>query len=402
MADSSVAIPRPAHVPPALVYDFDISHDPLLQSNMHLGLIELARRTPEIFWTPRYGGHWIARSYEAIFEAAADPQTFSSDLTKISDHRMMLPILLDPPEHHPYRKILLGVFSPKSVGALLPRIRELTQSVTSRLAKIGHCEFVSEVSEIIPVTVFMELAGIPLEMRMPLRKLVTASMLEGHHEQRDKLFGEMAALLQDIIRARVNTREEDIISRLMDAEVDGRPLTLEEITSFILLLTTAGLDTVTNTMSFIARHLAMDEALQQEIRSKPSSIPDLIEEMLRRYSVSSVLRFATEDTELRGIQILKGERVHLLVPAGNLDAGIFQDPERIILGRDAPAITFGTGIHRCLGSHLARLELKTLFEDLLANWPVFRLDPDEPTIESAGMVYSVDRLPLRWTVPKIN
>ena len=176
MTEMALLSPRPAHVPEALLYDFDISHDPLFQPDLHTGLIELARRTPEIFWTPRYGGHWVVRSHEAIFEVSRDYDTFSSDLTKVSGNRMMLPIFLDPPAHQIYRKILLGAFAPKTVTALLPRIRELTSGITSELAGRGHCEFVSEVSEIIPITIFMEMMGVPMELRLPLRRLISAAL----------------------------------------------------------------------------------------------------------------------------------------------------------------------------------------------------------------------------------
>src|SRR5579872_1201547 len=183
MTEMALLAPRPAHVPDALLYDFDISHDALFEPDLHLGLIELARRTPEIFWTPRYGGHWVVRSHEAIFEVSRDYDRFSSDLTKVSDNRMMLPIFLDPPEHYHYRKILLGALSPKVVNAMLPRIRGLTSGITSTLAPKGGCEFVSEVSEIIPVTIFMQMLGIPTDLRVPLRKLITASLLAGHPDE---------------------------------------------------------------------------------------------------------------------------------------------------------------------------------------------------------------------------
>ena len=119
--------------------------------------------------------------------------------------------------------------------------------------------------------------------------------------------------------------------------------------------------------------------------------------MLRRYAVSSVLRYVTEDTEFRGVRMRKGERVHVLLPAGNLDAHVYAKPEQVQIGREEPAITFGTGVHRCLGSHLARLEMRILFEDVVKHWPLFGLDPEDAPTESAGMVYSVDRLPLKWS-----
>ena len=150
-------------------------------------------------------------------------------------------------------------------------------------------------------------------------------------------------------------------------------------------------------MSFTARHLAIDQALQARVRADPALIPDFVEEILRRYGISSILRFVTRDTEFRGVRLNKGERMHVLLPAGNLDPQAYPDPARIELGREEPITTFGIGVHRCLGSHLARLELRTLFEDMLRHWPTFRLDPDDPPRESAGIVYSVDHLPMRWT-----
>lgn len=281
---------------------------------------------------------------------------------------------------------------------MLPRIRQLTSGITRALAPTGRCEFVGDVSEVIPVTIFMQMLGIPADMRLPLRKLIVASLLEGHPDDRDRIFAEMEAMLRAIIEARIARREADIISSMLDTDLDGhgRPPSFEEISSFVVFLTTAGLDTVTNAMSFSARHLATDVELQERVRADPALIPDFVEEMLRRYAVSSVIRYVSEDTVFRGVHMARGERVHVLLPAGNLDEALYPDPARVELGREEPAITFGTGVHRCLGSHLARLELRILFEDMLRNWPTFRTDPDDPPSESAGMVYSVDRLPLRW------
>jgi cytochrome P450 len=396
MAELALLSPRPAHVPEELLFDFDISNDPLLKPDLHRGLIELSRRTPEIFWTPRYGGHWVVRSHEAIFEVSRDYATFSSDLTKVSDNRMMLPIFLDPPVHQVYRKILLGAFAPKTVNALLPRIRELTGGITRELAGRGRCEFVSEVSEIIPITIFMEMMGVPMELRLPLRKLITAALFAGHPDERDVKFAEMEDMLRGLVEARFARREDDIISRMIDSDIEGRRPTVEEMTSFVVFLTTAGLDTVTNAMGFTTRHLATDQSLQARVRADPELIPDFVEEMLRRYGISSLLRFVTHDTEFRGVRLRKGERMHILLPAGNLDPLVYPEPDRIELGREEPITTFGIGVHRCLGSHLARLELRTLFEDMLRNWPPFTLDPDDPPTESAGIVYSVDHLPLIW------
>jgi cytochrome P450 len=273
----------------------------------------------------------------------------------------------------------------------------MAADLVGNVASQGHCEFIGDVSEAMPVTVFMTIMGIPIELMVPLRVKILAVLVEGEPKRREVIFDEIEEMLNPVIHARMQKREGDVISRMLDAEIDGRKPTLKEMQSYVVFLATAGLDTVTNAMSFTVRHLAVHTDLQEQVRQNLSQIPDLTEEMLRRYAVSSISRVVTRDTDFRGVPLKKGERVHLLLPAANLDAQVYDNPAEVILGRSAPPVTFGTGVHRCLGSHLARLELRTLVEEVLRQWPTFTLDPDDASTESAGMVYSVDRLPLVWT-----
>ncbi|MET0371365.1 MAG: cytochrome P450, partial [Sphingobium sp.] len=122
------------------------------------------------------------------------------------------------------------------------------------------------------------------------------------------------------------------------------------------------------------------------------------EELLRRYAVSSVARRVTRDIDYRGVPMKEGDRLHLLLPAANLDDSVYEDPDQVILRRKQPPVTFGTGVHRCLGSHLARLELRVLLTEWFARIPTFRLDPDDQPTMHAGLVYTVDRLSLLWDV----
>ena len=386
---------RVPHVPPGRVYDFDFAQDPLLHPEPHEGLKKLRDAAPAVFYTPRYGGHWVVQSYDAIFQVTQDPETFSS---RMFDHPPMLPITADPPEHHDYRYILLRPFSPKQVNAMLPMIRSLTLELIDKVADKGSCEFASAVAEPLPVLIFMRMLGMPTEYMSDIRRLIIASLLEGDADKRFAIWQEqLDTFLNPLIAARMQKRETDMLSQILDSRIGDREPTLDEVQRYMLLLTNAGLDTVTNAISFTFLHLARDLPLQQRVRSDPQLVPALVEEMLRRYAVSSVLRRVTRDTVLDGAQLQAGDKVHVLLPAGNLDPAVFDSPDEIVLGRKVPAVTFGTGIHRCLGSHLARLEMRNLLVEWLARIPTFTIDEGGSPEMHAGMVYTVDSLPLRWT-----
>ena len=390
----------PRHVPPSRVFDFDFAKDPLLHPEPHEGLKTLRALAPAVFFTPRYGGHWVVQSHDAIFQVTQDPETFSS---RLFNQAAMLPITSDPPEHYDYRYILLPAFAPKQVNAMLPMIRSLTLELIDKVADQGRCEFTAAVAEPLPVLIFMKMLGLPAEYMSEIRRLIIASLLAGEADERFAIWQEqLDSFLDPLIAARMQKREADMVSQLLDSRIGDRELTLDEIQRYMLLLTNAGLDTVTNAMSFTFLHLARDQPLQQRVRSDPALVPALVEEMLRRYAVSSVLRRVTRDTTLNGAQLQAGDNIHVLLPAGNLDPAVFESPDEIILGRKIPAVTFGTGIHRCLGSHLARLEIRNLLVEWLARIPTFTIDEGCAPEMHAGMVYTVDSLPLRWDMESVH
>jgi len=391
----------PPHVAPDHVYDFDFIRDPIFMDSLALGdihgaLLKLNEDTPEIFYAPRYGGRWFARSYDACYEIAQDTALFASGLGL--GGMQLLPISSNPPEHETYRRALLQTFSPANVNAMLPLIQSMATGLVDAVAAKGQCEFVSEVAEPMPVVVFMNMLGLPLEAKPALRKIVVASMTVADIEEREALYGELIKHIDPVIDARLAKRENDMISRLLDTEVFGRQPNRDELRRYLVFLATAGLDTVVNALAFSTLHLAKDIDLQRQLRAEPSLIPEALEEFLRRYSPSTVFRHLTRDVEFRGVSMRRGDVVALLLPAANLDKRYFPQPERIVLNRDAGPVTFGTGIHRCLGSHLARLELRTLLTEWLAKVPEFELDAEVSPVCLPGLVYTAHKLPLRWTV----
>jgi cytochrome P450 len=186
---------------------------------------------------------------------------------------------------------------------------------------------------------------------------------------------------------------------LWRTEIDGKPMTLELMENYGVVLFIAGLDTVMNGMGFGMRHLATDFALQDQLRANPKLVPEAGEELLRRYTFTVPVRRVAKDLEFDGVPMKAGDRVMLFLAGADLTPSEFPQPEQFDLKRENKVhIAFGGGPHRCLGSHLARVELQILYEEVLAGLPRFRLDPERPPIFHGGHVMGVDSLDLVWDV----
>lgn len=405
---------RPDHIPESVVYDFDMFRDPGLLADPQKRCLDMAKNAPKVFWTPRNGGHWVFQGQNAVFDAARDPDSFSSEgipheqimamlamMPKGSPHiPIPYPILLDPPLHEKYRKPLQGVFSPKTVMALKDGIRALAVELIDGIADKGECEFMSAVAEPLPVQIFLKMLGLPLEMMPEYRALVKESLAHqadsSPAESMQRLM-KVAAIMRDELLDRRDNPRDDIISMLWKVEIDGQPTTLDDLENYGVLLFIAGLDTVMNSMGYAARHLAQDHELQGKLRADSSLIPDAVEEMLRRYSFVVPTRRVKKDLEFNGLQMKKDERLMLYLPAADLDPDVFPNPESYDLGRENKVhIAFNAGPHRCLGSHLARLELQIFYEELLARLPQFRLDPERGVTFLCSHILGIDKLYLVW------
>jgi cytochrome P450 len=204
------------------------------------------------------------------------------------------------------------------------------------------------------------------------------------------------AMMDQILARRTDPRD-DIISLLWSVEIDGQPMNLELMEDYCCLLFVAGLDTVINAMTYGVRHLARYPRLQARLRADPGAIIEATEELLRLYSFTGPVRRVTKDTELAGCSLKAGDIVFVYLGGVDLDPREFPDPGSFVLERENKNhLIFGAGPHRCLGSHLARIELQTLYRVVLERLPEFRMDPDERPVFHPGNVLSVSKLPLRW------
>lgn len=413
MTDQHPRAQQPAHVPDALVFDFDMFADPGLTVDPHARVLELVRTAPPIFWTPCNGGQWMLMSHEANYLAGRTPELFSSQIIPPEAAAAMqakmppggpriptlVPIFLDPPDHEKYRMPLASAFSPKTVSALQDEIRAQARLLIQSVANKGECEFMSAIAVPLPVQVFMKMMGFPLDRDKEYRALAR-EMIGGAGDPPDvilqRMFRIMAAM-RDTLLARKDKPENDLISLLWALRIDRRPTTLEDVENFSLLLFLAGLDTVMLGIGFAARHLAVDPDLQHQLRTHPEQISKAKEEMLRRYSFVSPPRRLARDAEFCDVQFKRDERAVQFLPAAGLDPKRFPDPERFDMERVNTAhIAFNSGAHRCLGSNLARTELQILYEELLASLPQFRLDPDRPPAFHGGNNLGISNMHLIW------
>ena len=392
----------PDHVQPAHVVDFDFYNDPRYHPDIHEGIARIVAESPPVFWTPRYGGHWVIAGHAALFEAARDTVNFSSAKMGIpapppDQEIKQVPINSDPPEHASYRAPLNKAFSPKAMMALRDDIRALAVELIEKVRGQGHCDFAHDVAEPLPVSIFLKMMGLPLDKLPEYRVWVGEILASNDAEVRSRASHEVVAAMSEIVAERQAKRENDLISVLLDTLIDGRPVTFEEMQSFCLLLFIAGLDTVMNGMCFGIRHLARNPELQAELRADPARITDAMEEMLRRYTFTMPGRVMTRDHEALGVKFKEGERVLFLLPGADLDGEAFPDPLKFDMDRENNVhIAFNSGPHRCAGSHLARIELQILYEEWLKRIPEFRLDPDRPAKFHGGHVIGCDSLHLLW------
>lgn len=405
--------PVPEHIPEAVVYDFDMFLDPQYLMDPHERILDLIENAPPVFWTPRNGGHWMLMSHGANFEAARDTEAFSSEVLPFEQMEAALaqmegeldriprayPINLDPPRHGIYRRPVQGVFSPKAINQLQDSIRDLAGELIDDVVADGQCEFMATVAEQLPVQVFLRLLGLPLDKLPEYRDMlkehlgVAAKDPQTSIRRLQSVAAEMSATIDD----RRDNPRDDIISLLWSIEIDGKPSTREDIENYGVLMFIAGLDTVMQGMGHGVRHLALHPELQADLRANPEKIKEATEELLRRYTFTIPPRRVAKDTNFLGVEMRKDERAMLCLPAADLDPGEFANPGNFDMDRGGkPHIAFNAGPHRCLGSHLARIELIIMYEELLARLPMFHLDPKRPPSFSGGHVIGVEHLHLVW------
>ncbi|HDZ56393.1 MAG TPA: cytochrome P450 [Pseudomonas xinjiangensis] len=410
MNTDSVTNAIPSNVPAHLVQDFDLWAALTAQGeNAYAWAAKLHESMPPIFWVPSLGflpGTWIPRRSEDLRRILQDPETFSS--AGLTPYPMLLgeswrlaPLEVDPPDHAKYRALLNPLFTPKKVNALEEDIRQLATQLIDDIAHKGRCDFNEDFAKPFPTLIFLKLMGWPLEDR-PLFQHWTQTLIKSSDPQ---VVTENAREITGWIRARIAECRanpgDDFTSYLLASQIDGRPLTDDEMLGINFLIFIGGLDTVTSTIGLFFRHLARNPEQQAQLRADPSLISDAVEEMLRSYSIVNMRRTVTRDVQIGEATMKKGDIVLISTELANLDPEVFDQPEKVDFLRSAghaPHMAFSYGVHRCVGSHLARRELRIALELWLTKVPPFRIATGTTPRFNAFGIFGMEELHLEWDV----
>jgi cytochrome P450 len=348
---------------------------------------------------------YVLSSSEYVEYALKHPELFSSKraFDMVGSPLPMVPIAFDPPEHTRYRHILQPFVGPREMAGWQPRVRSLVGTLINSFIERGSCDLVAELAVPLPAEVFLTLFGLPLEDRDRLiawkEGLLASPMLTGGQptEEVIRVGAELFAYLVGHIeeRRRHLHQPEDLLGRLLTDTSDER-LSDEELLGLSFLFVLAGLDTVTSALSTAFAALAARPALRQQIAADASVIPDAVEELLRMDGpVVFLPRVASQDVELGGHTIPAGSQVQIAIAVANRDPAEHAKPDEIDLRRQERHYAFGGGPHRCLGSHLARMEMREVLAEWHSRIPEYELAPGfTPRVEWPTGLVGLDTLSL--------
>lgn len=393
----------PDHIPADLVFDFDIYADPRINQDVQGSYAAALADAPDIFWTRLNGGHWIAKSYDAITAIVLDPEHFSvreMQIPRVENPPFFIPLSLDPPENIAYRKVMMPMFGPVAIKALEPRIREWAAGLVDAVAARGACDFQADLAKLFPVSVFMELMGMDLARLQDFRALAEAFFASQNDEaelQRlsGAILGEMKALIDE---KRANP-DGKLMSHFITADLDGRTMTEDEILAMSFVLFLGGMDTVTNVTGFAFQQLAQMPEVQARLAADPAAIPAFVDEAIRLYGVVNTPRLVVRDRQIGKAQFREGEMVLNVLCLGSRDPARFEEPNLFDLDRKKTAhLTFSSGPHLCIGHVLGRAELRVLTEEWVKRIPAFSPVAGERHAFRIGTVMALDSLPLQWPV----
>jgi cytochrome P450 len=399
------AAAHPANVPGDLAFQFDMFQLPEeFGHDVHAYWKAVQDSFPPIFWTPAYGGHWVVTRGEEIRDISNDYNRFSKSEPLIPKgvRPKLIPVQLDPPEHGPFRKILMPYFTPKSLVEIEKSVRDVSVQVIEELRPRGGCEFVTDFAGIMPVIVFMHILGLPQEDGPRLRGWV--KMVSGNNgsdatkARAMEGWGHITAYIQELIGLRRAQPAPGLMSDIVHAKVDGRPLTDAEILSMGQIVIAGGLDTVVTVTAFIAHHLAVHPEHRRYLREHPDKLNEAVEEFIRRFAPSNLGRAVAADMVYKGLEFRKGEQVMLPFPLYGLDDSIHSDPLKVDFQRSSTQhAAFGSGLHMCVGAALARREIRIFLEEWLARIPEFRIRAGTKPQYVTGIVNSISDLQLDWS-----
>ncbi|MBA1143862.1 MULTISPECIES: cytochrome P450 [Mesorhizobium] len=399
----------PDHVPREMVRDFSLFTSPGMQRTPNgdpHAAVACVHSGPPIFYSPYNTqdglGTWV-------ITRAADQRRVLQDAENFSSHRKLfsaaldeswptIPLELDPPAHGVFRSLLNPLLSPKRVAELEPAVRERAVLLIDRIAASGSsCDVTKDFAFPFAVSISLRFLGLP-DDRLDTFVRWGQELLHGDRPERSAAARTIVDFIDELTALRRKEPVDDFISFIVQAELEGRRLTDEEVRGIGVLVFVAGLDSVAAAIGFDLAYLARNPEDQELLRSEPERIALAAEELLRAYPPIQMLRVARKDIDFEGAPIRKGDYVSCATMIANRDPAEFECPNTVDLARENNRhAAFGYGPHRCIGSHLARREIVIALEEWLARIPAFRIKKGTSPITYGGHVFGIENLVLDWS-----
>jgi cytochrome P450 len=385
----------------------DFSHlDPQWAADPYPIQDDLRQRCP-VAHTERFGGAWLPTRYDDVAAIAYDTDRFSSRSIILSNFRPPRelapiggspPISSDPPFHHDARKLLLAAFTKKEIARYEPGTRAFCHSLIDSLAGQPLVDAATDYAQHIPVRVIANMLGFPPEDGERFRGFVE-DLLEGINLEPDERVERVSRLfdyLLEQVHAHLDEPRDDLTTFLINAELYGQKLSPDIVTGAMALLLIAGIDTSWSAIGASLWHLARTPADRERLVANPALLPTAMEEFLRAYAPVTMARLVKEDMHWQGVDMKAEDWILLSFPAANRDPAQFDRAAEVVIDREVNRhAAFGLGIHRCLGSHLARMELRVALEVWLERVPAFSLADPGAVTWSTGQIRGPRALPLR-------
>lgn len=395
----------PPHVPADLVGHFPLVLGAETYENPFDRIIPEINRGPDVFYDPKaylgFQGAWIFRRAQDLQSIYLDTDHFSNKdfgpfAKLVGESWSTLPAEIDPPMHGLYRAILNPLFTPRRLQTLEDSVRSYARLYIDKFKNNGHAELMSEFCFRFPINVVLNMIGLPMDkvetflqwehglLHTPDLAVVADSVRQ------------VKAYLMSVVEERRQQPQDDLISFALAAEVEGRKFTEDELWGFLFNLFIGGMDTVSTNTALQLRFLAEHPEQQTYLRANPDKIPYAVEEMLRALSAVTTFRTCVKPVQVHGVQIMPGDKVAMSTPLANRDDDEFENPDEVRFDRNPRHLTFGSGIHRCLGAPLARRELIIALEEFLQAIPEFRIAPDAKILTYLGGTIQPATLPIVW------
>ncbi len=397
--------------PPVIDWATDFDHtDPQWVADPYPIWDEL-RRTCPVAHSERYGGTWLPVRHGDVAAVAYDTDHFTSRSVVVSEVRpgpddmpapigVAPPITSDPPFHALARRLLLPAFSPKAIAALEPFTRDLCRDLLEATAGKTEFDAAVEYAQHIPLRVIIGMLGFPQEDADIFRRFIQMILEDvgasAAHRQEQMEQGEIDEYIDARIAEHLAQPRDDLTTFLLEAELDGNKLAPDHVRGTMVLLMIAGIDTTWSAIGASLWHLAQHPEDRHLLASKPEMMATAMEEFLRAYAPVTMARLVAQDFAFEGCSMKEGDWLLLPFPSANRDPEVFDDADEVKLDRvDNRHSAFGLGIHRCLGSNLARMELRVALQEWMACYPDFELVDPSAVTWSAGQVRGPRQIPVR-------